>query len=89
MRVVETSYGKVEGIERGGVLQFLAIPFAAPPVGGQRWRPPQPPGPWTGVRPATSFGPVAPQGRPRFPRSSVLPTSAYRAPGDQRGVPQP
>lgn len=61
MTVVETRYGRVEGIERGGVLQFRGIPFAAPPVGDRRWRPPQPPEPWTGVRPAASFGPVAPQ----------------------------
>lgn len=36
---------------------FLGIPYAAPPVGDLRWRPPQPPLPWIGVRPAEKLGP--------------------------------
>jgi para-nitrobenzyl esterase len=62
MTVVETRYGKVEGIERGGVLQFRGLPFAASPVGELRWRPPRLPEPWIGVRQADRFGPMAPQG---------------------------
>lgn len=62
MTVVETRYGRVEGIERGGVLQFRGLPFAASPVGDLRWRAPRPPEPWTGVRQADRFGPMAPQG---------------------------
>src|SRR6266496_2559954 len=62
MTLVETRDGTVEGIERSGVLQFRGIPFAAPPVGDLRWRPPRPPEPWSGVRPADRFGPMAPQG---------------------------
>jgi para-nitrobenzyl esterase len=34
--------GQVEGLDRGGVTAFLGIPFAAPPVGDLRWRPPAP-----------------------------------------------
>jgi para-nitrobenzyl esterase len=66
--VVETGFGKVEGIDSGGVLQFRGIPYAAGPVGDLRWRPPQPPAPWAGVRRATEFGPAAPQlpGRLQF-----------------------
>jgi para-nitrobenzyl esterase len=62
MTLVQTRCGTVEGIERQGVLQFRGIPFAAPPVGDLRWRPPQPAEPWTGVRRADEFGPIAPQG---------------------------
>jgi len=38
-----------------GVRAYLGIPFAAPPVGNRRWRPPQPVVPWQGVRPAREF----------------------------------
>src|SRR5215469_11864492 len=61
MATVETRYGTVEGLERGGVGQFRGIPFAAPPTGRRRWRPPAPPEPWPGVRDATRFSPIAPQ----------------------------
>lgn len=59
--VVETRYGKVEGIEKDGVLQFRGVPFGAAPVGTRRWCPPTPPEPWRGVRAGDSFGPIAPQ----------------------------
>jgi len=41
--------------------EFLGIPYAAPPVGPLRWRPPQPAAHWRGVRSATRFGPHCPQ----------------------------
>ncbi|QZO02043.1 carboxylesterase/lipase family protein [Chenggangzhangella methanolivorans] len=44
--LVETSDGPVQGIRRHGVYQYLGIPYAAPPVGDLRWRPPQPPKKW-------------------------------------------
>ena len=37
--------------------EFRGIPFAAPPVGNLRWRPPQPVVPWQGVRSMQNFGP--------------------------------
>jgi para-nitrobenzyl esterase len=44
-----------------GYAAFLGIPYAAPPVGKMRWRPPQPPPKWHGVRQATRYGPACPQ----------------------------
>jgi para-nitrobenzyl esterase len=59
--VVETTYGALRGEWRGGVARFAGIPFAAPPVGDLRFRPPAPPDPWEGTRDATAFGKVSPQ----------------------------
>jgi len=62
--VVETACGPVSGRRAEGVApvrEFLGIPFAAPPVGDRRWRPPQAPEPWTSTRSCTSFGPACPQ----------------------------
>lgn len=59
--VVSTPSGSLEGADLGHSLQFLGIPFAAPPVGGLRFREPQPVDSWSGVQKAVAFGPVAPQ----------------------------
>jgi para-nitrobenzyl esterase len=76
---VETAGGRIEGgrvdaPDGTALLRFLGIPYAAPPVGPGRFAPPAPAEPWTGVRPATRFGPAAPQsaGVPsRLPSFSV------------------
>ncbi len=54
--VVATQSGRVRGEQVDGVAHFLGIPYAAPPVGALRWRPPQLPLRWDGTRPATAFG---------------------------------
>jgi para-nitrobenzyl esterase len=59
--VVETRSGRIQGLAEPGLHVFRGVPFAAPPVGALRFRPPQPPTPWAGVRDATRVGPPAPQ----------------------------
>jgi para-nitrobenzyl esterase len=59
--IVSTTSGRVQGRDRNGVLSFAGIPFAAPPTGDRRFRPPEPHPRWEGVRDATRFGKVAPQ----------------------------
>jgi para-nitrobenzyl esterase len=54
--IANTAQGRVEGTVHEGVLRFAGIPFAKPPVGDLRFRPPQPADRWDGVRPAKSFG---------------------------------
>jgi para-nitrobenzyl esterase len=39
---VNTAEGRVRGFEKNGVERYLGIPYAAPPVGNLRWRPPAP-----------------------------------------------
>lgn len=54
--------GWVRGHEECGVWAFLGIPYARAPSGPLRWRPPQRPEAWSGVRDATEPGLLAPQG---------------------------
>ncbi len=58
---VETSAGKVCGAIDGSVYAFKGIPYAAPPVGPRRFRPPAQPAPWPGIREAVSYGASCPQ----------------------------
>jgi para-nitrobenzyl esterase len=48
--------GTIEGLDTAGVMIFRGIPYAAPPVGSLRWRPPQAAAHWTGVRDAGKLG---------------------------------
>ncbi len=59
--VIEVQGGRVRGVHRHDHWSFSGIPYAASPAGPARFRPPGPPEPWTGVRPADRFGAVAPQ----------------------------
>ena len=54
--IVETASGRVRGTEERGVSVFKGIPYAAPPLGENRFRPPRELAPWTGVRDAFSYG---------------------------------
>lgn len=59
---VETSCGRIEGLQRNGHQAFLGIPFATAPSGARRFCAPLPAQPWTGTRTATEFGDAAIQG---------------------------
>ena len=63
--VVLTGHGPLLGSLDGGVHSFKGVPFAAPPFGANRLRPPRPAEPWSGVRDALVFGAEPPQ--PRMP----------------------
>ncbi len=54
---VKVEGGIVKGEIREAVLSFKGIPFAAPPVGALRWRPPQPVESWSGIRRAVDYAP--------------------------------
>lgn len=57
----QTKTGTVSGMREGDVVAFKGIPYAAPPVGPLRWRPPAAPASWSGTRAADRFGAVCPQ----------------------------
>ncbi len=62
---VRVTGGEIRGIPsdtNAAIMAFRGIPFAAPPVGDLRWRPPQPIEPWEGVRDATEAGAICVQG---------------------------
>src|SRR6516162_10315301 len=56
-----TEQGAVRGAVQGATMAFKGIPYAAPPVGSLRWRPPTPPARWDGVREGSRFGAICPQ----------------------------
>jgi para-nitrobenzyl esterase len=56
-----TTSGSISGVREGGLSVYKGVPYAAPPVGELRWRPPQPVSPWRGRRTATAFAPACMQ----------------------------
>jgi para-nitrobenzyl esterase len=75
--IVKTASGKLLGEFKDDVFIFRGVPFAAPPVGVLRWMPPSQPGEWSGVRPALSSAPIAPQNASMFKKN---PSFAVEAP---------
>ena len=75
--VVTTTTGDVQGLRLDSLRVFKGIPYAAPPVGALRWRPPEPRQPWSGLLQANQFGPACIQPRTRVPNvytSDITPT---------------
>ncbi len=87
--------GMLKGVVDDGVASFKNIPFAAPPVGDLRWRAPQPPAPWSGVRPADDYGPACMQMSgatpvpPKVPQSEDCLTVNVFTPADHAGAKRP
>jgi para-nitrobenzyl esterase len=75
--VVSLTDGDIRGKMVAGTNEYLGIPYAAPPVGALRWRPPQPPAPWHGIRSATRFAPHCPQPAGVFGRASMSEDCLY------------
>ena len=64
-RPVKVTGGLIRGVADHGLRIYEGIPFAAPPVGDLRWRPPQPVKPWRGVKQTTAFAPECMQNQAR------------------------
>jgi para-nitrobenzyl esterase len=78
---IQVDTGAVRGLvvgEKRDVHAYKGIPFATPPVGERRWKPPQPAERWQGVRDCFEFGPACPQKIPALFKS--VPEMAIRAP---------
>lgn len=69
--VVDAPAGRARGSVDGTVNVFKGLPYARPPVGSLRWRPPVPLPRWTGERPATDFGPACVQPQSKTPNGLV------------------
>lgn len=91
---VKVADGKLAGVRDGDVASFKGIPFAAPPVGELRWKPPQPVKPWDGVRAADKYGAICEQkynaqdnGVGPLPKSEDCLTLNVFAPATSRSAP--
>lgn len=74
--VAKTAAGKLRGSEENGIVIFKGVPYAGPSSGANRFKPPAPLEPWTGVRDAVQYGPQAIQNRdPNSPPNTPMPAS--------------
>ena len=64
-----TAQGPVAGVLEDGLELYKGIPYALPPIGGRRWKAPEPPARWQGLRDASTFGPSCVQ--PPLRRDSI------------------
>lgn len=73
IREAKTENGWVRGIEAADprITVFKGIPFAAPPIGENRWRAPQPAADWEGVRDASRFAPISMQSIPGLGQTCI------------------
>lgn len=93
--VVTAPAGAVKGLREGNASVFRAIPYALPPIGERRWRPPAPMPRWKGVRPAQAMGvacmqppmSAGPYDRGKVPMSEDCLTLDVTAPANARNAP--
>jgi len=78
--VVKTRQGEVRGGVANGVTAFKGVPYAAPPFGPNRLRPPQGVRAWSGVRAALAYGPKSPQ--PSYPPAIIMLLPELTVPGE-------
>lgn len=73
LREVRVKNGRVRGLPAADprITSFKGIPFAAPPIGSNRWRAPQPAPDWDGVLEAFQFGPIAMQATPGINKDNI------------------
>lgn len=78
-RTVTTKYGVVEGLPAADprITVYKGIPYAAPPVGDLRWRPPQPAKPWEGVLQAYKYAPLSMQKIPGLDPNNIYTREWY------------
>lgn len=72
---VQITDGMIEGTREGNLTIYRGVPYASPPVGDLRWRPPMSPAPWQGLLKANTFRPSCPQIGPVVPGMEVQPNS--------------
>jgi len=65
--IAETAFGKIRGVDNGGIKIFKGIPYGANTAGANRFMPPAEPADWSGVRDALAYGSSAPQRDPAAP----------------------
>jgi para-nitrobenzyl esterase len=75
---VQTTDGPIQGLYNNGVAEFLGVPYAAPPIGDLRWRPPQPPERWSETLLTVNFGNTCVQNQPgKFAHPSITEDCLY------------
>ena len=73
--IIDIKNGKLQGVETNGMLAFKNIPYAAPPIGELRWRPPQSAKNWEGIRDASQFGAACIQPLVKGLNNELVPSS--------------
>ena len=61
MKIVNTQYGQIAGVEDNRCIVFKGVPYAKPPVGNLRWKVPEKPEKFEGLYMADKFAPICPQ----------------------------